>query len=154
MIRSRKRIWLCGSLVILNVLFIWGNSMLSREASAAISRFVGRLLDSFVSEGPTLSDGEGHGILRKIAHATEFCSLGILLSWGVRMLREKLWEFMVYPACIGVAVASIDEIIQMYVPGRGPHIRDVGIDSIGVILGVLMVALIVKLRSGSMKNKI
>ena len=61
---------------------------------------------------------------------------------SVRMLREKTWEFFAVPLVIGVAVASIDEVIQIFVPGRGPHIRDVGIDTLGVVIGVLILSVI------------
>ncbi len=142
MIRSKKRLWLCGTLIVLNVMFIWGNSLLTREISSMISTLVGKIL-SILFPGPVdPSEGTGHGILRKIAHVTEFCSLGLLLSWGVRMLREKTWEFFVFPAAIGVAVAAVDETIQIFSPGRGPHIRDVAIDFIGVFTGILILALI------------
>ena len=40
----------------------------------------------------------------------------------------------------GVAAASIDETIQLFVPGRGPHIRDVGIDSFGVLMGIAILS--------------
>lgn len=145
MIRSKKRIRFCFLLVILNILFIWGNSLLTREISSAISRFVGWILSMFYSGPGTPAEGKGHGILRKIAHFTEFCSLGVLLGWGVRMLREKTWEFYVLPLIVGIAVASVDEVIQIFVPGRGPHIRDVGIDTMGVVMGVLLLSLIAKI---------
>jgi VanZ family protein len=35
-------------------------------------------------------------------------------------------------------VACIDETIQMFVPGRGPGLLDVGIDSCGVLMGMLL----------------
>lgn len=142
MIRSPKRLLFCVTLLVLNVAFIWGNSLLPREISSAFSQFVGRILCFFVSGPITPDQGEGQGILRKIAHFTEFCSLGLILSWLFWMVRQKKWECMVFPFITGAAVAAIDEIIQVFVPGRGPHIRDVGIDSLGVLLGVLIVALL------------
>ncbi len=146
MIRSKKRIWICGTLIVLNILFIWINSMLPREASAAISRLAWRILSILIPGEGVAADGTGHGVLRKIAHATEFCSLAIFLSWGVRMLRHKTWEFYAFPATAGVAIAAVDEIIQIFSPGRGPHIRDVGIDSIGVLAGILVFTLIIMIK--------
>ena len=138
MIRSKKRLALCWSLIILNVAFIWINSLLPREVSAAFSKLVGQVMDwLFPTEGG-LAEGEGNGILRKIAHFTEFCSLGILLSWLVQMVHQKKWECVVIPFIAGVAVASIDELIQKCIPGRGPGILDVCIDASGVVLGILI----------------
>ena len=142
MIRTKKRIGFCICLLILNVAFIWGNSMLPREVSSAFSRWVGRIVD-WIFPGPSTSSGGGHGILRKIAHLTEFCCLGMLLHWLAGMLREKRWEQILYPLAVGAAVAGIDETIQYFNPGRGPGILDVCIDTFGVTLGILIVLLAV-----------
>ena len=39
--------------------------------------------------------------------------------------------------CVGFA--GLDEYHQSFVAGRGPSVRDVGIDSIGIFIGILMV---------------
>ena len=119
-----------------NVAFIWGNSLLPREVSSALSKMVGTILDWFMPGSATTSQGEGQGILRKIAHFTEFCSLGFLLCTITFLLQSQKWIPCAIPCGIGVAVAVIDETIQMFVPGRGPQLRDVGIDSLGVVLGI------------------
>ena len=131
--------FLCVTLLVMNIAFIWINSLLPREVSAAFSKLVGRILSMFMPDSVTVDAGEGHGILRKIAHFLEFCSLGVLFSWLIRMLREKNLVCMTLPLVCGVFVAAVDETIQLFIPGRGPHIRDVGIDSAGVLLGVLLV---------------
>ena len=150
MIRTRKRMTLCLILTVLNVAFIWGNSLMPREMSSAFSQFVGNILN-ILFPGPDIPPtGEGHGLLRKIAHFTEFCCLGVLLCWGVRMLRQKKWEGFVYPIGMGALVAITDETIQHFVPGRGPGVRDVLIDTSGVVLGVLLLAGIhaIRIRKG------
>ena len=136
MIYTKKRLSLCALLISLNLLFIWGNSLLPSEMSAAFSKLVGAVIDWLIPGPATTMEGEGHGILRKIAHFTEFCGLGMLLSWFVRMTCEKKWQYFAIPLVSGVAAAAIDETIQLFVPGRGPHIRDVGIDSLGVLMGI------------------
>lgn len=150
MIRTRKRMTLCLILTVLNVAFIWGNSLMPREMSSAFSQFVGNILNFFFPGPDIPPTGEGHGLLRKIAHFTEFCCLGVLLSWGIRMLRQKKWEGFVYPIAMGAFVAITDETIQHFVPGRGPGVRDVLIDTTGVVLGVLLLAGIhaIQIRKG------
>ena len=86
-------------------------------------------------EGAAAS-GTGHGILRKVAHVLEFTSLAFFLSWLFRMLYKEKWKYFVLPISIGVVIAGIDELLQRLIPGRGPRLRDVGIDTIGLILGV------------------
>ncbi len=46
---------------------------------------------------------------------------------------------------IGVIYASSDEIHQCFVPGRGPLFTDVIIDGMGVLLGILLVMLVIKI---------
>ena len=58
----------------------------------------------------------------------------MVLSWLFGMLqRGKSWPLI----CGGLA-ACIDETIQMFVPDRGPSLKDVGIDSCGVIAGMIL----------------
>ena len=146
MIRSRNRMWICASLMVLNVAFIWVNSLLPSQMSSAFSRFVGSILN-FILPGPDIPPtGGGHGTLRKIAHITEFACLGVLLSWCFRMMRQKKWEFILWPVAVGMLVGAIDETIQCFVPGRGPRVFDVCIDTAGVLLGVLVFAAILRRR--------
>ena len=64
MIRSRTRVTVCSVLIILNVAFIWINSLLPREISAAFSKFVGQILDFFIPSQGSVAEGQGNGILR------------------------------------------------------------------------------------------
>jgi VanZ family protein len=66
--------------------------------------------------------------LRKLAHAGEFAVLGALLARAVPELAA-LW--------LGIAYAVVDELHQTFVPGRAGTLLDVGIDSVGVLLGIL-----------------
>lgn len=145
--KSKFRIAFCLTVIILNVAFIWANSLLPRELSSALSKFVGRILSIFIPGSFSPAEGTGQGILRKIAHFLEFCSLGFFLGWFTRMLREKKWQCVFYPIIAGVTAAAVDETIQIFVPGRGPMLRDVGIDSLGVLLGVSLISLIAWLVS-------
>lgn len=135
---------LCITLLCLNVAFIWGNSLLPGEVSGAISQWVRDVLASIFGLPEQPGADEGHGLLRKLAHFTEFACLGMCLSWLVRMLREKKPEHYLYPLLGGFLVACADETIQAFVPGRGPGIKDVAIDTLGVCLGIVLIAIIVK----------
>ena len=130
MIRSRKRIWVCTVLLAVNLAFIWGNSLLPGEVSAAFSDWVKALLASlFPGDAPA---HQGTGLLRKIAHFSEFCTLGMCLCWLFTMLgRKRGWPFF-----WGSLAACIDETIQCFVPDRGPGILDVLIDTCGVAVGI------------------
>lgn len=132
MIRTRKRMALCLTLLMLNLLFIWGNSLMPGEVSRAISTWVKELLFHIVpGEGDPQA---GHGLLRKIAHFMEFGCLGTILCWLVSMLGRKPWNSLIY----SVLAACADEGIQCFVPERGPGIRDILIDTAGAALGMLI----------------
>lgn len=138
--KQSAKVW-CLCLIALNVLFIWGNSLLPREVSSAFSRLVGTVLNWFFSGGGDAAEGEGQGILRKIAHFTEFFTLGMLLCWLTMLMKAKKWICWLLPLGVGLTVACIDETIQIFVPGRGPGLRDVAIDTAGVALGICIVML-------------
>lgn len=137
--RTGRRLRLCVVLLIMNLIFIWGNSMLPGEISGAISHWVKGLLSAVLPDRP---GGDGHGLLRKIAHFTEFGCLGLCLSWLIRMVRERKWEYWVLPLFAGFLAACVDETIQMFVPDRGPGIRDVAIDTAGVFAGIALFSLV------------
>ena len=131
MIRTEKRLRICWTLLILNLCFIWGNSLLPGEISGAFSDWVKELLHALLPGG---SSGGGGGLLRKLAHFTEFACLGALLAWLMGMFRR-------HPALAlicGVAAACLDETIQRFVPDRGPSLRDVGIDTCGCAVGMML----------------
>lgn len=135
MIRTDKRLRLCKVLLVCNLIFIWGNSLLPGEVSGAFSDWVKSLLAALFPG--SLDSAAGGGLLRKIAHFTEFAALGMCLAWLFGMLqKEKLLPF----GC-GVAAACIDETIQRFVPDRGPSVKDVCIDSCGVVTGMLLLYL-------------
>ena len=145
MIKADRRLRLCTVLLGLNIAFIWGNSMLPGEISGALSDLLKNALAWLLGTGQEYPP-VGGGLLRKLAHSTEFACLGWLLSWLVRMLRSKQWEHILLPLLIGALVAAVDETIQLFVPGRGPGILDVGIDTLGCTLGIVLITLFFYVR--------
>ena len=137
--RTKNRMRLCICLLMVNLAFIWGNSLLPGAISGALSKWVHTLV-SLILPGRG-EESQGHGLLRKLAHFSEFCALGVLLSWLFAMLKEKKWAFVLPSLACGCLAACVDETIQRFVPDRGPSIKDVGIDSAGVILGIGLVCL-------------
>jgi VanZ family protein len=146
MISSDKRIRLCIALLVMNLVFIWGNSLLPGELSAAFSDWIREILTKLL---PNLEVGrKGTGLLRKIAHFTEFCTLGMCLGWLAGMLaRPQGWAL-----AGGVLAACIDETIQVFVPDRGPSLFDVGIDSCGVLTGIALLQIGYSIVKQNMKE--
>src|SRR5438874_13797570 len=81
---------------------------------------------------PSLSSGLGvwDTVLRKGAHVTEYAILGVLLY--------RAFEREVPALAAGIAYAATDELHQHFVRGRHASPIDVGIDAVGVALGMLL----------------
>lgn len=141
-LKTKRRLCLCIVALAANLIFIWGNSMMPGHISAAFSHFV-RNIFSFLFPGEGSGDiHSGEGILRKIAHVLEFCSLGFLLCVLMHLLHKPIFLSLLP----GVLTGAIDECIQLLVPERGPHIRDVGIDTLGVIAGIGIFTIVLAIR--------
>lgn len=72
-------------------------------------------------------------IIKKSAH---FCEYFILNTLWFRALRQKVPATAVL---ISLAWAFSDETHQIFVPGRGPALRDVAIDSLGIAASVIVI---------------
>ena len=138
MMGRKTQLRVCTALLILNLAFIWGNSLMPAATSQAFSDWMMSVLGSVpVEQAPEA----GSGVLRKIAHFAEFTTLGFLLAWLFALLRRRIWPALPF----GIAAACLDEVIQMFVPGRGPGILDVAIDACGVLTGILLLRIGYKL---------
>ncbi len=149
---SRKRLTLCLGLIGVMLAVIWGNSLLHGELSQKVSGFIGWLINGILPDAEAGAGEEGHGLLRKAAHLTEFCLLGLLFSWLVRMLLAKPGHLLGLPLLGGLSVAITDEIIQYFVPGRACRILDVGIDTLGCALGIVIITLIQIIKKQKLKE--
>ena len=122
-------------LILLNLALIWGNSMLTGLSSEAVSGGVLAFLGRFL---PVLLTEAGHTLLRKAAHFSEFALLGLLYCGRHRLVKG---ETPVHLMGFGLAVACIDETIQIFTPGRASSLIDVWIDASGFALGLLLIVI-------------
>ena len=127
----KKRI--LTALIILNLGLIWGNSLMNDTRSEAISGGVLAFLGQFL---PVLLTEAGHTFLRKAAHFSEFALLGLLYCGRHRLVRR---ETPLHLMGFGLAVACIDETIQIFTPGRASSLIDVWIDTSGFALGLAVI---------------
>lgn len=143
---KRKRIY--GTVFVLTLCFIWGNSMIGAEVSGAISHFIADILG-----GEGGSTAEGHFLLRKAAHFSEYAALGVatLLFYGT-LTADRTKKYL-SAALTGVSVPLIDETIQIF-SGRGSALTDVWIDISGFTFGTVLISLIlfILLRRGKWKK--
>ena len=120
--------YLLIALVILNLAFIFYQSILPREVSAEQSETVGGILEQIFP--PDTETGKFVlSNIRKIAHFTEFFSLGIWVAlYFVFFVEKKKYHPFVFPTAL--LIALFDETVQIF-SGRGPMISDVWIDFFG-----------------------
>ena len=80
--------------------------------------------------------------VRKGAHMTEYAllCLSVSLSFFVYRIRPKVRIPLTPLIC--AAVAASDEFHQSFVAGRGPSVRDVGIDTLGALCALGLLELI------------
>lgn len=76
-------------------------------------------------------------LLRKAAHVIEFFVLALLVSLLLMDYRSKRDQILI-TFLWGVAYAAFDEFHQLFIAGRTANPKDIAIDSIGVVLGILL----------------
>ena len=128
---------LCCLLLCVALAVIWGNSLCTGEASGAMSGSILEWINVFLHLNDTGAQTL-HLVIRKVAHFTEFACLGTLLTWLFGMMGEKKGRLVCMPLLCGLLAACADETIQVFIPGRGPALIDVWIDTAGVITGIAL----------------
>ena len=139
--KKRKRVCLVLALCWMTVIFMFSarNADLSTQDSMSIGIFFGRLIVPSFSDMDTQMQisfaGQVDHPIRKLAHATEYAILGFLLTGSYADSSTKRRKAWLLPAVTGSLYAVSDELHQMFVPGRSCEIRDMLIDSSGVLIG-------------------
>ena len=83
-----------------------------------------------------------NGVTRKLAHMTEYFLLAIAVSFPLYVYGLHGILLMILAGGICIAFACGDEYHQSFVAGRAASMKDVGIDSIGVFIGIILVRII------------
>lgn len=107
------------------------------------------VLSSMSAEDIERSTPKGFPLASKtaLAHVVEFAVLGTLVhrllsSYGLKS-SPRLWGAVL---ALTIGYALTDEFHQSFVPGRDPSWVDVGLDSLGAAIGLLVRELAVQLR--------
>ena len=137
-----KRLFLISILV-----FIFVMSNMNGESSTNSSNFIMMILYR-IYRNFSLMNYETflnlyHNIVRELAHFIEFLVLGIALYInGIDWFKNKI---IIKTFFIGLIYAISDEIHQLFVLNRTFEIKDILIDSFGVIVGIVLVYLVINL---------
>ena len=148
----RRMLLALNVLAIVAVLcFIFGNSLLDGKESSEVSSGVMEVVEPVarpvveaISPEP-VSDDMLHGIIRKLAHFTEFAALAVLSVLLLLQLRGTLITPYFTTVLFGTLLAAVtDEFIQSFT-GRTSSVRDVLIDFSGALCGMLLTAAVLAL---------
>lgn len=124
------------ALLVFTLAWIWGHSCVpTAESTAESERVVTTLQQNF--HDTAVEKHITEHLVRKMAHFLEFAFLGAQVMF---FFRHQKKTFSLVAVAMGSFVASVDETIQFFT-SRGPRISDVGIDTAGVVTGVLFVLL-------------
>lgn len=158
MISLKKRI--LSILLALWMAFIFSMSSQNSEISSNTSGGTIRIVLSFVPKFAEQSEEVQEHIIenlqfivRKSAHFIAYMILGIILILLLLQFNSINKKPQVALAlCVFYAIS--DEFHQFFVPGRACQLRDVLIDSMGSLTGILLVLLCLKIFKAkkSLKN--
>ena len=137
--------WILYILLGLIVFFIWDNSMQNGGSSDGFSLLFAETFASIANElGFHGNIWILNRIVRKLAHLTEFTILGSLLYTILR--RYITYGTVIKTIGLGMLIASLDEFIQRFSPGRSSQFSDILIDTVGIFIGILVVKLVYYIR--------
>ncbi len=139
-------------LLLCTFFVIFGFSSQDGEASGGLSRNITNKILQISNKYNALGQEEKEQIanktekiIRKVAHFSIYTVVGLLLMGLLSTYKIKENWRMILSILLGMLYAISDEIHQGFSPGRSPRIADVYIDTLGVILGTLLILLVIKI---------
>ena len=131
-------------LLIFGLLIVFGifcfSAQTGEESGNISQNFTEKFLSFFGLRDADVNKTEH--ILRKCAHVLEYAFLGAVL-YALALCIPKIQKNVCLPPLLSFGVSVVyavtDEIHQMFIPGRGPSVRDVLLDGLGALIGILAV---------------
>lgn len=125
--------------VLLWMSLIFNLSSQVSDQSDKLSKGITKTIVNTVEKGVTRADydiNRLNHIARKNAHFFAYLVLGIFVINAMRISGGNGIKGVILTLSICVLYAISDEVHQTFVPGRGPQVKDVFIDSAGAIVGI------------------
>jgi VanZ family protein len=118
------------------VMFLFSTNMMS---SSETSRFIVPAL-KFLFPGLTASGiSFWHGVIRKLAHVTEYFVLATFVYRALKFERPSLIDAKLRTIVFVALAALLDEFHQSFVPSRTATIIDVGYDCLGGVWALWLI---------------
>ena len=146
---SKKSKYIIWTIIWMGFIFCMSNqpANISTELSQNIEKLLKHtpIIRNLLSD--ILNSRNSQFIVRKSAHIILFCFLSVLCFIVIYEIKKNVKIATVVSFSITFIYACIDEIHQLFIPGRGSQIKDVLIDSIGAIMGLIVINLIFMLKN-------
>lgn len=139
---------------------IFGFSNQDSETSGGISQKVAEYVTKYIPSIQEMEESQKEEVIdkietviRKIAHFSIYTLVGILLMSLMCTYKIKEIDKIGISLIIGIIYAISDEIHQAFIPGRGPQLTDVILDSMGVLTGIFISMLLLEMIRKITKKK-
>ncbi len=80
--------------------------------------------------------------IRKIAHFTEYLVLAVTVAFPLYVYGLRGFPLVLIAGFICVGYACLDEYHQSFISGRSPQKKDVLIDSMGALVGIIITRIV------------
>lgn len=137
------RIVLLISIILTSLIIFEFSNQNANDSKEVSGKITEKIVSIFYSV--KLDKNRVESIVRKIAHYSIYTLLGIEIMSFISTFTIKEFDRISFALIAGMIYAMIDEIHQAFIPGRGALITDVMLDSLGVMTGIFICLLIIKL---------
>lgn len=148
-------------LLVLTFISIFNFSNQDGQTSGGLSRKVARKIVDVFPYTKNLSENtknkiveKSQPIIRKGAHFSIYMLVGIFIMSFISTYKLHLKYKFSISILVGLIYAITDEIHQGFTPGRTPSVIDVGIDTCGVFLGIILVLIVISVYKALTEKKI
>ena len=153
---KKRSLNIIRTILIIIIIFIsatiFGFSSQNAEESSSISGKVAQKIIEIQPKYKNINEGKKKELIsnyqkpiRKLAHFSIYTLLGMAIAGLVCTYKINNKKRVAIAVSAGMLYAISDEIHQIFVSGRSGQITDVLIDTIGIIVGTIIVLKIIKL---------
>ena len=138
-----KYIYLTLIIIWMIVVFSFSNQVAEKSGQASGS--ISEKIVNVITKNKEITQDERKQLsikietpIRKLAHFSIYTIGGILIFAYINTFDVKTKNKFIYSISFGLFYACTDEFHQLFVKGRSGEIRDICIDSLGVLIGVFI----------------
>ncbi len=145
----KRVIYLLLVIVWMTTVFTFSNQ--KGEESQKTSSSITKLIVQIITYNKNLTESEQKiliektdFIIRKCAHFSLYALGGVLIYNYINTYYVKQNKKICISIILGIIFAITDEFHQFFISGRSAQILDVCIDSLGIVVGVILIKLLKK----------